>query len=225
MLFTVDELQLERRRRQNLTSPRPDARGVAPSVRSFPLAIDRQRQGLERIPLLEAARPGLAQLCAALAAAEVAAIALSLDDAAQELPGFAEAARESAVPILRADLLLEEFQIYESRAAGADAVLLHAAALPEAQLARLSRAAQSTHMAVCLACASPAELELCRRLQPQVVVVPPALASAALPARTLVLALSYDAALRGRADAALDPDLGRAQDPAGVFRAALQEES
>ena len=55
-------MDLERRRKQNLTSPRQDARGVTPSIRSFALAIDRQRQGLERIPVLQASRADLVEV-------------------------------------------------------------------------------------------------------------------------------------------------------------------
>src|SRR5207249_6691397 len=122
-------------------------------------AIDRQRRAVERVPLLPAARPGLLQLCRALDEAEVAALALSVDDPESELALFAEAARALSVPVLRADLLLEEFQIFESRAAGADAVLLHAALLEGPLLLRLCDAARSTHMAACVSCATAAELE------------------------------------------------------------------
>jgi hypothetical protein len=216
---------VDRRRKQNLGSPRQDARGVAPSIRSFALAIDRQRQGVERIPVLAAARGDLVAACGALDEAEVAAIALSLDEPQAELLRFQEAARAVSVPVLRTDLLLEEFQIYQSRVAGADAVLLHAGLVPPELLARLAQAAKSTHMAACIACASEKEIAQVAPLAPAVIALPPSLLHLAVPPRTFVLALAAAPDLRGRADAMLDDALGAAADPASAFRAALEEDS
>ncbi len=218
-------LDLERRRKQNLASPRQDARGVAPSIRSFALAIDRQRQGIERIPVLAGARGDLVRVCAALDEAEVAAIAFSLDDPQAELVRFQEAARAASVPVLRVDLLLEEFQIYQSRVAGADAVLLQAGAVSHELLARLAQAAKSTHMAACIACASRDELERVAPIGPAVIALPPSLLHLPVPPRTLVLALSDGPELRGRADALLDEAVGAAAEPAVAFRAALEKDS
>lgn len=215
---------LERRRRQNLASPRQDARGVTPSVRSFALAIDRQRQGLERIPVLQGTRADLVEACVALDAAEVAAVAIALDDAQAELMRFQEAARAVSVPVLRTDLLLEEFQVYESRVAGADAVLLRAGTVPPELLARMAQAVKSTHMAACIACASEEELVAVAPLRPAVIALAPALLHAAVPPRSLVLLLSEAKGMRGRADAVLDEALGAARDPAAAFRAALERD-
>ncbi len=220
----VIETDIERRRRQNLASPRQDARGVTPSIRSFALAIDRQRQGLERVPVLQASRRDLTEACIALDDAEVAAIAICVDDPQLELPRFHEAARSVSVPVLRTDLLLEEFQVYESRVAGADAVLLQAGAVPFEVLARLAQAVKSTHMAACIACRSEAELVQAAPLGPAVIALPPSLLQLQVPPRTLVLALSGDAELRGRADAVLDEAMGAQRNPAAAFRAALQKD-
>ena len=218
------QLDLDRRRKQNLAALRQDARGVTPSVRNFALAIDRQRQGLERIPVLAGGRHDLVQACAALDGAEVLAIAIALDDPQAELARFQEAARAVSVPVLRTDLLLEEFQIYQSRAAGADAVLLHAGAVSREVLAQMAQAAKSTHMAACIACATPEELALAAALQPAVIALPPALLHLPLPPRALLLALSGGPALRGRADAVLDEIIGASPDPAQSFRALLAED-
>ena len=211
-------MDLERRRQQNLGSPRQDPRGVTPSIRSFPFAIDSQRQRLERIPLLMAARRDLTDLCIALDDAEAAALALSIEEPQLELPRFQEASRSVSVPLLRTDLLLEEFQIYESRAAGADAVILRASAVPFEMLARMAQAAKSTHMAACIACASAEEIARVAPLAPAVIALPPALVGLKVPPRTLVLALEFADGLRGRADAALDETLSSPE----AFRKTLE---
>src|SRR5262249_53301874 len=127
-------------------------------------------------PATASARTDLVELCIALDGAEVAAIAIAVDDPQSELTRLQEAARSVSVPILRTDLLLEEFQIYQSRAAGADAVLLQADAVPPELLARMAQATKSTHMAACVACKNPDEISRVAPLQPAVIAVPPLLA-------------------------------------------------
>lgn len=63
----------------------------------------------------------------------------SLDD-------LAEARGSSRLPILRKDFIIDEYQILESREIGADAVLLIAAALDAARLARLVELARELGM-------------------------------------------------------------------------------
>jgi indole-3-glycerol phosphate synthase len=191
--------------------------GVTPSIRNFAHAINRQRQALERIPVLDAGRPGLVDAARALDEAEAAAIALP---AGAELGSLAAVARAVSIPVLRADLLAEEFRIYESRTAGADAVLLRASGVPSELLARLVQAATSTHMAACVACGSAEEVARAAAARAPVIALDPALLHLAVPPRTLVLALLFAPGVRGRADAALDPGLT----DAASFRRALSEE-
>lgn len=222
----VDEAALRRRKEQNLAAARPDTRSIAPSIRNFAQAVDRQRQAVERVPVLAAARRGLVEAARALDEAEVAAIAIQVDDPPAELPIFAEAAQAVSVPVLRCDLLLEEFQVYESRAAGADAVLLHARLLPGEQLERLCGAARATHMAACVACDTPDEVRRAGAARAASVALarPDETLFAAVPRRVLVLALDPSAAVRGRADALLDERMGSANDPAAAFRSALEQD-
>jgi len=146
-----------------------------------------------------------------------------LDDPRSELTLFSAAAAAVSVPVLRSDLLLEEFQIYESRAAGADAVLLHARLLGGEQLDRLCSAANATHMAACVACDTPDEVRRAAAARAAVVALahPDEALFAAAPRRVLVLALHPAAAVRGRTDALLDESVGAAADPAAAFRALL----
>jgi len=221
-----DEAALRKRREQNLAAARPDTRGIAPSIRSFAQAIDRQRQAVEHVPLLAASRPDLVDVALALDEAEVAALAVAVADPAAELRAVAEAAQAVTVPVLRCDLLLEEFQVYESRAAGADAVLLHAALLPGEHLERLCGAARSTHMAACVACETPDDVQRAANARAAAVALPRADEAlfSAVPRRVLVLALHPAAAVRGSADALIDESMGAAPDPAAAFRSALEQD-
>jgi indole-3-glycerol phosphate synthase len=66
--------------------------------------------------------------------------------------------RACALPILRKDFIVEEYQIYESRALGADCVLLIAAALDDSQLRSYAQLAQMLQMDVLLEVHDGAEL-------------------------------------------------------------------
>ncbi|NMC39396.1 MAG: indole-3-glycerol phosphate synthase TrpC [Bacteroidales bacterium] len=70
-------------------------------------------------------------------------------------------ARElNSIPILRKDFIVDELQVVESKASGADALLLIAAALEREQIHNLAILAHSLGMEVLLEVHSPAELEL-----------------------------------------------------------------
>jgi len=223
-VLPIDQAALSRRRAQNLSAPRPDARGLVPSIRSFAQALDRQRQALEPVPLLSLAHPQCESIARALDEAEVAALAVEAEDPALDLPRLAAIAKAGSVPLLRADLLLEEFQIHESRAAGADAVLLHASLLPGDSLARLCGAARATHMDACVVCASREEIDravLARAPSLALGGDAPALASQAPRRMTLIALAGEPSRLRGKVDALLDTGLAASPDPARALRAAL----
>jgi hypothetical protein len=193
---------------------------VTPSIRSFAQAIDRQRQSLERIPLLRAG-DDLMALAQMLDEAEAAALAIEASDA--ELPRFGLAAQALSIPVLRTTVLAEEFRVYESRAAGADAVMFSAAAVPGELLTRLVLAAKSTHMAACVFCVSTDEVVQAVHAKAPILLLPAHLLDYPPPPRTLILA-AFTSGLLGRADAALDASFATAPDPAQAFRAALAEE-
>lgn len=69
-----------------------------------------------------------------------------------------------ALPVLRKDFIISPWQIFEARAAGADAVLLIAACLDDAQLAELLALAHALGMAALLEVHDGAELERALRL-------------------------------------------------------------
>jgi len=59
-------------------------------------------------------------------------------------------AKEKAVPLLRKDFMIDEYQVYEAKASGADAILLIAEILSAKQIAELSSAAHEMGMSVLL---------------------------------------------------------------------------
>ncbi len=75
-------------------------------------------------------------------------------------PNNLKAARGGAnLPLLRKDFILDEYQIYESRALGADAILLIARILDDAQLRAFRQLAQTFDMAALVEIHDQAELE------------------------------------------------------------------
>lgn len=74
----------------------------------------------------------------------------------QYLRGIAE---QKTCPLLRKDFIIDEFQILEARAHGADAVLLIAEALSKEQIAALSKAAYGIGLEVLLELHSEEELK------------------------------------------------------------------
>jgi indole-3-glycerol phosphate synthase len=76
-----------------------------------------------------------------------------------ELPFLGAARSACALPVLRKDFLVDELQVLEARAAGADAILLIAAALEPARMAALEAVAIELGMAVLVEVHDAHELE------------------------------------------------------------------
>jgi indole-3-glycerol phosphate synthase len=75
-------------------------------------------------------------------------------------PDYLKQARASCdLPVLRKDFMIDPYQIYESRAMGADCVLLIAACLDDAQMRDLEALALSLNMAVLVEVHDGAELD------------------------------------------------------------------
>ncbi|MES2484265.1 MAG: indole-3-glycerol phosphate synthase TrpC [Pseudomonadota bacterium] len=84
----------------------------------------------------------------------------------QGQPDYLKQARASCdLPVLRKDFMVDAYQVYESRAMGADCILLIAACLTDAQMAELEAVARSLDMAVLVEVHDGAELERALRLK------------------------------------------------------------
>jgi len=68
----------------------------------------------------------------------------------------------TSLPLLRKDFVLDEYQLYEARAAGADAVLLIVALLDDRSLERLARCAADLGLAALVEVHSSLEIEAAR---------------------------------------------------------------
>ena len=81
-------------------------------------------------------------------------------------PDYLKQARASCdLPVLRKDFMVDAYQVYESRAMGADCILLIAACLDDAQMADLEACAHALGMAVLVEVHDGAELDRALRLK------------------------------------------------------------
>lgn len=68
-------------------------------------------------------------------------------------------AKYKNIPLLRKDFIIDEYQVYEAKANGADAILLIAEALSKNQIAELTKAAYEINLEVLLELHSEEEIE------------------------------------------------------------------
>ncbi|MFB8038746.1 indole-3-glycerol phosphate synthase TrpC [Streptomyces sp. NPDC056004] len=144
----VDEARLQTERRRAVRPPAELAAraAAAPAPRDFIAALRAPGLGViaelkprspSKGPLTQDYRP--AELARAYAAGGAAALSVLTHEAGfGGTPEHLAAARaEVDIPVLRKDFVVDEYQITEARAFGADALLLIVAALPAARLAEL----------------------------------------------------------------------------------------
>lgn len=107
-----------------------------------------------------------AEIAAAYEKAGAACLSVLTDEPYfQGSPEYLKQARAAvALPVLRKDFIIDEYQIYQARTWGADAVLLIAAALEAEQLERFEAVAHELGMTVLLELHDASELEKCRNM-------------------------------------------------------------
>lgn len=82
-----------------------------------------------------------------------------------QIDDLKQARASCSLPVLRKDFMVDPYQIYESRAMGADAILLIAACLDDGLMRELEHMAHSLDMAVLVEVHDGAELERALRLK------------------------------------------------------------
>jgi indole-3-glycerol phosphate synthase len=162
-LVEAAELQTERRR---TVTPEPDTRS-APPPRDFAAAL--AEPGLSLIAEMKPRSPSKGALTGDYRPAERArsyqgAHAISVlthEDGFGGVPEHLGIARaEVEIPLLRKDFIVDEYQVREARAFGADAVLLIVAALPPEWLAHLIAYTRTLGMAALVEVHDAAEVDV-----------------------------------------------------------------
>ena len=165
------------RARRSLASLREQAEARR-DVRDFEAAL-RQRIGAGRsavIAEIKKASPSKgvlrehfvpAEIAARYAAGGAACLSVLTDEQFfQGSAAFLQQARAAcALPVLRKDFMVDEFQVVEARALGADCILLIAACLDDARMAALEALAMDLGMAVLVEVHDGAELDRALRLR------------------------------------------------------------
>ncbi len=153
----------------------------APAPRDFAGAIPRRQDGAIRLVAeFKRASPSRGVIRADLGPAQVArlyagagAAAMSvLTDAAYFRGSFDDlrSAREAVtIPVLQKDFILDDYQLLEARIAGADAILLIAAALAGDELVRLHKRAAELGLAALVEVHDESDLDRALAIQPKIV--------------------------------------------------------
>ena len=141
-------------------APRGFARGLRLRAASAPAVIAELKKASPSRGLIRQ-RFDVAELASGLAAGGAAALSVLTEEAFFQgsLKNLETASRVSGLPCLRKDFLLDEYQVLEARAHGADAVLLIAAALDDARLRQLVREAHACELDVLCEVHTGEELE------------------------------------------------------------------
>ena len=162
---------------------RLDVRNVTPSTRDFTHAVSTRRSSLSVVAELARATPEEGHLApmpdyqaiaAALDDTDLAAFAVATDKEVCQgsLPDLTLVSRATTSPVAQRDLVMVREQLYQARLAGADAVLLHAAAVIPADLKAFVEIAASLHMAAPVEVRTEEEVQVAAAAGARVLVIP-----------------------------------------------------
>lgn len=163
-----------------LAAIRKRAEGDVPPPLDFAAAIARgPEQGIRLIAELKKASPSKGLIRADFDPSAIAGVydsrahaisVLTEEDFFQgSLSYIAQARKSTGLPLLRKDFIFDEYQLYEARAAGADAVLLIAMALDDAQGADYMALAHGLDMSVLFEVHDMRELERVLKLDAPII--------------------------------------------------------
>ena len=169
----------ESRRRAPFAEIRKQA-NRAPAALDFLVAL-RDPKGIVRViaevkkasPSKGIIRPDFDPASIARRYAECGAAAISVLTDEKYFQGSLEnlrAIREAvALPLLRKEFIIDEYQIYEARAAGADAILLITAILKDQELSRFYKIARGLEMSVLVEAHEEEEVERALKISPRII--------------------------------------------------------
>lgn len=159
-----------RKREEVARMGEPDLRALHPAPRSFARALQAGRPRVAIIAEVKKASPSagllspdfdppaVARQYEAGGAAAVSVLT-DVDFFQGSLEAMRQVSRAVSLPVLRKDFIIDERQIYEARAAGADSLLLITAILDQAVLRRFLQISRSLHMEPLVEVHEEAELE------------------------------------------------------------------
>ena len=155
---------------ERLAAEQPPARDLASALRGDGVKLIAEVKRAS--PSRGLIRPDLDPVALARTYAENGAAAISVLTEARHflgsldyMPAIRHALGKEAIPLLRKDFIFDPYQVYESRAYGADALLLIAAILREDQLSRLLSLSHELGMKCLVEVHQERELEMALRIQ------------------------------------------------------------
>ena len=141
-------LQVVRQQAADRPPPRPFIEAIRAAPTPLAVIAEAKRRSPSRGELAAAYDPaGRARI---YQAAGAACMSVLTDEEffGGSLADLAAARRECSLPVLRKDFIVDAYQVHESKAAGADCLLLIAEALPESELAELAALGMELGLAV-----------------------------------------------------------------------------